>query len=61
MVEFWKSELARLDLNRTFMSELEAKLKEDAQIRLVSQLAIETSDVAAEEKVLVRGIGNAAV
>ena len=34
MVEFWKSELARLDLNRTFMSELEAKMKEDAQIRL---------------------------
>ena len=57
MVEFWKSELARLDLNRTFMSELEAKMKEDAQIRLVSQLAIETSDVAAEEKFWCEALG----
>ena len=57
MVEFWKSELARLDLNRTYMSELEAKMKENAEIRLVSQLSIETSDVAAEEKFWCEALG----
>ena len=56
MVEFWKSELARLDLNREYMRDLEKKLKE-SEARLVSQLALETSDVEKEEKFWCEALG----
>lgn len=56
MVEFWKSELARLDLNREYMADLEKKLKE-SDGRLVSQLAVETSDVEKEEKFWCEALG----
>ena len=57
MVDFWKNELQRLDLNQIYMKDLEQKLKADENIRLVGRLAVETSDVAAEEKFWCEAIG----
>ena len=56
MVDFWKNELARLELNRTYMAELQEKMK-SPEARLVSQLAIETSEVSKEEKFWCEALG----
>ena len=57
MVDFWKNELTRLDMNRDYMTDLQEKMKSGPSARLVSQLTIETSEVAKEEKFWCEALG----
>ena len=57
MVDFWRKELERINMNQAFMTDLQDRFKTDKRTRLVGQLKVETSDVAKEERFWCEALG----